>query len=213
MGILLEVNPIKKGDSMRKIFFAMILSFSVISFASMKEIPMKKESGTITWNGKKVTGEHQGNIQISNGLLKFESGELSGGNIEVDMSSITCEDIKDAEYNKKLVNHLKSEDFFSTEKFPKATFEITSVMPAKGATYDVKGNLTIKGITKPLQFKLDRMEEKDKWNFKGKIVFDRTDYDVKFKSKKFFQSLGDKMIYDDVTLMVNVYLPKDALKN
>ena len=198
---------------MKRIILSIFLMASTIGFCATQEVSIGKDNGQITWKGKKVTGEHYGNVQIAKGKLKFEMGELRGGTIEVDMRSLNNQDLTDKEYNAKLVNHLKSEDFFSTEKWPVATFEITSVMPAKGATYDVKGNLTIKGITKPASLKVNRTEENGKFKFKGDLVFDRTNYDIKFKSKKFFASLGDKIIYDDVTLVVDLSLPKDVLKN
>ena len=198
---------------MKKLLLPFLLFISSIGFCSPKEITLNKDNGKLTWNGKKLTGEHFGNVSISSGNLKFESGELKGGVIVVDMKSLNDEDLKDPEYNSKLVNHLKSDDFFSTEKYPTATFEITSVMPSKGATYDVVGNLIIKGIKNPSKLKIKRSEEKDKIYLKGDLVFDRTMYDIKFRSKKFFESLGDKLIYDDVKLSVEVNIPKDLLKN
>jgi polyisoprenoid-binding protein YceI len=213
VGILLENKTLKKGVQMKKILFLIALLISSRGFCVQKEIPLTKENGKIIWNGKKITGEHFGEVQISNGKLKFESGELRGGQVQIDMKSITCEDLKDAEYNKKLVNHLKSDDFFSTEKYPTAIFEISSVKPAKGATYEISGNLDIKGISKPATLKVLRTEENGKFIFKGNLVFDRTQYDIRFRSKRFFESLGDKVIYDDVTLSINLYFPKDLLKN
>ena len=197
----------------KTIFASFLLLIAAQGFCAKKEITINKENGQITWKGKKFTGEHVGKVEIAKGNLKFEMGELRGGTINVDMRSLNNSDITDKEYNAKLVNHLKSEDFFSTEKFPTATFEITSVMPAKGATYDVKGNLTIKGITKPASLKVNRSEEKDSFKYQGDLVFDRTDYNIKFKSKKFFESIGDKVIYDEVSLNIEFNVAKKLLKN
>lgn len=197
----------------KTIFASFLLLIAAQGFCAKKEITINKENGQITWKGKKFTGEHVGKVEIAKGNLKFEMGELRGGTINVDMRSLNNSDITDKEYNAKLVNHLKSEDFFSTEKFPTAKFEITSVMPAKGATYDVKGNLTIKGITKPASLKVNRSEEKDSFKYQGNLVFDRTDYNIKFKSKKFFESIGDKVIYDEVSLNIEFNVAKKLLKN
>ena len=78
-------------------------------------------------------------------------GKIVGGTFVIDMNSITCTDIKDDQYNAKLVGHLKSDDFFGVEKFPTATFEITGASPIADAAagqpnYNVEGNLTIKEI-------------------------------------------------------------------
>jgi polyisoprenoid-binding protein YceI len=197
----------------KTIFASFLLLIAAHGFCAKKEITINKENGQITWKGKKFTGEHFGKVQIDKGYLNFESGELRGGTIEVNMDSLNCVDITDKEYNTKLVNHLKSEDFFSTQKFPTAKFEITSVLPAKGGKYDVKGNLTIKGITKPASLRVNISEEKDSFKYYGDLVFDRTDYDIKFKSKKFFESIGDKVIYDEVSLNIEFNVTKKLLKN
>ena len=197
----------------KMIFASFLLLIAVQGFCAKKEITISKDNGQITWKGKKLTGEHVGKVEIAKGNLKFEMGELRGGTINVDMRPLNNSDITDKEYNAKLVNHLKSEDFFSTEKFPTATFEITSVMPAKGARYDVKGKLTIKGITKPAALKVNRSEDKDSFKYQGDLVFDRTEYDIKFKSKKFFESIGDKVIYDEVSLNIEFNVAKKLLKN
>lgn len=198
---------------MKSLIVLIFLALSSIGFCATKEVTLNKENGKITWKGKKFTGEHFGNVQIDKGSLNFENGELKVGAIEVNMDSMNCLDIEDKDYNAKLVNHLKSDDFFSTQKFPTAKFEITSVLPSKGAKYDVKGNLTIKGITKPATLKVNRSEEKDYFKYYGDLVFDRTDYDIKFKSKKFFESIGDKVIYDEVSLNIEINVDKKLLKN
>ncbi len=198
---------------MKGLIVLIFLALSSIGFCSTKEVTLNKESGKITWKGKKFAGEHFGNVQIDKGNLNFQNGELRGGVIEVNMDSLNCLDIEDKEYNAKLVNHLKSEDFFATQKFPASRFEITSVLPSKGSKYDVKGNLTIKGITKPATLKVNRSEEKESFKYYGDLIFDRTHYDIKFKSKKFFESIGDKVIYDDVSLNIEIYVDKKLLNN
>ncbi|MCU0355469.1 MAG: YceI family protein [Cytophagales bacterium] len=110
------------------------------------------EKSTLTWNGKKVTGEHTGTIKLSNGSLQVNGAKLVGGSFDIDMNSIVCTDITDAEYNTKFIGHMKSEDFFNTAKFPTATFKITKVKAKGGQNYDVTGDLTVKGITKPVTF-------------------------------------------------------------
>ena len=64
-----------------------------------------------TWVGKKVTGQHNGEITITSGTLAVDHGTIKKGSFEFDMNSITCTDLKDAEWNKKLVDHLKNDDF------------------------------------------------------------------------------------------------------
>ena len=166
-------------------------------------------SSKLTWLGKKVTGEHTGNINIANGNLLIAKNKLVGGTFEIDMNSITATDITDAEYNGKFVGHMKSDDFFATAKYPKAAFKITSLAPIKGAkpgeaNYNVTGNLTIKGITNPVTFPATVKVEGNKATAQGTATIDRTKYDIKYGSKSFFESIGDKAINDDFTLNFNV---------
>ncbi len=174
-----------------------------------KTLKVNTSASKLTWLGKKVTGEHTGNINISNGNLLIAKNQLVGGNFEIDMNSMTATDITDAGYNTKFIGHMKSDDFFSTEKHPKANFKITSLAPIKGAkqgeaNYNVTGNLTIKGITNAVTFPATVKVEGNKATANGTATIDRTKYDIKYGSKSFFEGIGDKAIYDDFTLNFNV---------
>lgn len=167
------------------------------------------EKSELKWNGKKVGGEHYGAISLKSGNLTVDKNKVTGGKFVIDMNSITVEDIKDAEYNGKLVGHLKNDDFFSVEKFPTATFEIKSLAPiAKAAAgkpnYKVNGLLTIKGITKPVQFPATITVKNGVATAKADVTVNRAQYDVKYGSETFFGSLGDKAIMDDFTVSFNV---------
>lgn len=122
----------------------------------------------------------------------------------MDMTSLTVEDITDPDMNKKLSDHLKSDDFFSVEKHNKSTFKITDAKTSNGKDYDITGDLTIKGITKPVTFPATVAVNDGKITATGKLTFDRTHYDIKFRSGSYFENLADKMIYDDVELDVKL---------
>lgn len=161
-------------------------------------------ASTSTWIGRKVTGEHTGTIKISEGIIHLHDGRLSGGNFTIDMNSISCTDLTDTKSNQKLVGHLKSDDFFSSEKHPKATFVITRAMPIAAAMYEVTGDLTIKGITKPITFPATVLVEKDKLTASAKITVDRTKYDIRYGSNSFFENLGNKAIDNNFDLNVEL---------
>ncbi len=165
---------------------------------------------TVVWVGKKVTGEHTGNISIKSGSLSVSGASLVGGEVVIDMNTITCTDLKDAEYSGKLVGHLKADDFFGTEANPTSTLKITSVKPIKGAKLGannstVGGTITIKGVSQPVSFPaMVTVGKGGKLAAKGVITVDRTKFGVKYGSKSFFEGLGDKTIYDDFTLSFDV---------
>ncbi len=156
------------------------------------------EKSKLTWIGKKVTGQHTGGINFAEGNLNVNSNKVTGGSFSIDMTSIT-----DIDKNERLVNHLKSDDFFSTEKNPKATFEITAITGNKNQ-YTVRGNLSIKGITNEVEFPATIQMGDNKITAKAKIVVDRTKFDIKFRSGNFFENLGDKVIEDNFELNVEL---------
>jgi len=153
----------------------------------------------IDWVGRKVTGAHHGTIAVKEGELILNDGKLTGGKITVDITSIKILDITDAATNAQFAGHLASADFFATEKYPESTLEITSV----SGNY-VEGNLTIKGITHPVGFDVAVNVNGDHLTATGKLVIDRTKYEMKFRSGNFFKDLGDNLIYNDFELNVNV---------
>jgi polyisoprenoid-binding protein YceI len=159
---------------------------------------------SIDWVGKKVTGSHNGTIAIKEGHFLFDEGRLTGGNFVIDTTSIKIIDITDPATNKQFSDHLASDDFFSSKSYPEAKFEITSV-----SGNHVAGELTIRGITHPLDFDILLRANDDTVNAAGKMIFDRTDYNMKFRSGSFFKNLGDNLIYNDVELSVTVTAKKE----
>jgi polyisoprenoid-binding protein YceI len=171
------------------------------SFAQKTTFEIKPDNTAIDWTGKKVTGEHKGTIQLKKGRVETAGGKLTGGVFEIDMSSIVNTDME-GEWKTKLENHLKSDDFFSTQKFPVATLEITKAELIKERTYNITGKLTIKGITHEISFPATIEIDKNKFAAAADITIDRTLWDIRYGSKKFYEDIGDKMIYDDFYIKV-----------
>ncbi len=163
---------------------------------------------TLAWHGKKVTGEHHGTVDLNKGNLIFNGTKLTGGSIEVDMTSLKNLDLTDEGYNKKLVGHLKSDDFFNVEKYPTATLTLTKVTPKGGNTYDVTADLTIRGKTAPVTFPATVTLDGKTATANATVVVDRSKYEVKYGSNSFFENIGDKMIYDEFDLKVNLVATK-----
>ena len=166
------------------------------------------EKSVMNWNGKKVTGEHSGTVGLQGGTMSVENGKLTGGQFVFDMNSIKNTDLTDAGYNAKFIGHMKSDDFFSTTKHPTSTFTITKVTPKGGNAYDITGNMTIKGITNAVTFPATVKMNGNMIEADGKATLDRTKYDIKYGSKSFFESIGDKAIYDDFTVEMKLVAKK-----
>lgn len=183
--------------------------FSIGAFCAPQTAKLDLSASILNWNGKKVTGEHHGTIQLKSGEVTLENGAVSGGHFVIDMASIKDLDLTDAAYNKKLTTHLKSEDFFDVEKFPTAEFKITSVKALPGAAagkpnFEITGDLTIKGKANPVTFPAVVTSSGSKTQAQGHVVVDRTKWMIKYGSGKFFTGLGNHLIYDEFSLDLNL---------
>lgn len=159
---------------------------------------------TITWEGKKFTGGHNGTVDLTSGTLIFNGKKLTDGGFIANMTTI-----KDADKNGGLEKHLKADDFFGVEKFPAAQFVIKKV-EGNGANVNVTGDLTIKGVTNSVTFPAAITWNADKTvsAVAEKIVIDRTKYGIQFRSKSIFSNIGDNFIYDDFTISVKLVAKK-----
>ncbi|TDN88736.1 polyisoprenoid-binding protein YceI [Salegentibacter sp. 24] len=182
-----------------KVAFVSAMVMSLLSFTTLsaqeKKIDIKDSN--ITWEGEKVTGSHQGTIDLKDGYFLVEDGELKGGEFVMDMSSITATDLQ-GEDKGKLEGHLKSDDFFGVNTYPNSKLVITSVAKKNDGTYGIVADLSIKDHTNEVTFDLDWEEN----SASTELTIDRTKYDVRYGSGSFFDNLGDKTIYDNFELDV-----------
>ncbi|MCH7613523.1 MAG: YceI family protein [Candidatus Marinimicrobia bacterium] len=170
-----------------------------------KTITIDTQNSNLEWVGRKVTGTHNGTIQILKGTVRLKNDILMGGTFILDMTTIVNLDIESEEWSQKLVGHLKSDDFFSVASHPTATLEIAKAQfrrskKATEANYEISGVLTIKGIAKDVSFPARIVRNEHGYEATGKIDLDRTRWDIRYGSGKFFDNLGDKMIHDLFTI-------------
>lgn len=162
------------------------------------------KNSTINWIGRKVTGAHNGSIGIKSGDFALEKGKSVSGKFTIDTRSIRILDIEDAETNMQFANHLASDDFFNSEQFPEAYFEIIHAEPGEENCYYIQANLTIKGITNLVDANLHITAKDDNAVLQTKIVVDRTKFNIKFRSSNFFTNLGDTLIYNNFDLTIHL---------
>jgi len=170
---------------------------------------LQPQLSTLGWEGKAVTHGHNGTMQFASGDLLVNGSQVVGGTVVVDMKTMKATDITDKDNQAKFVGHMSSDDFFGAEKFPTATFKITSVKPIAGAAANadnatITGDMTIKGVTQQVSFPAKVGVKNGVAAATGKMTIDRTKFGLKYGSKTFFDSIGDKAINDTFDLTFNV---------
>ena len=171
-------------------------------------------NSNVIWTAGKVTGEHTGTLMLNEGKVVTKGNGIVSADIRLDMTSITNTDLANEQWNKKLVNHLKSEDFFSVEKHPTSHFAATGFNENSDngeANYSVTGNLTIKGITHEISFPVDVQIDGDRLTANGTAKLDRTKWDIKYRSGSFFKDLGDNLIYDEFEVEFNLVAKTETI--
>ncbi|QHV95290.1 YceI family protein [Spirosoma endbachense] len=187
-----------------------------LSLAKAITYSVDPAQSTISWNAKKVTGEHNGVVKMAKGQLNLEGNKLIGGTFVADMS--TLRDVDKGEtnpFNEKLVNHLRSDDFFAVEKYPTSTFKITSAKPIAGAkpgepNYTIVGELTMKATTKTQTFPATINLSGDVVQATAKFAVNRLDYDIKYRAA-IIGTAADKIIDDTFSLDLKIVATKAPL--
>ena len=172
----------------------LLLLFTASGYA--QSLALDTKSSKVKWTGEEITTkQHYGSLAFKSGRVVLEDNQPQTGTFVVDMTSLRCEDLS-SPYRERLEGHLRSDDFFSIEAHPEAVLELTTTTAKEDGSYNAQGKLTIKDITHPVVFVMTPAE--DHWI--AKLVFDRSKYEVRFRSGSFFENLGDKLIYDDITI-------------
>jgi len=163
-----------------------------------------ESTNLIQWTGRKVGGAHMGTLAISESTVKVEEENVTGQLI-IDMNSIACTDIEAGEDNDNLIGHLRATDFFAIDSIPSASFVITSsIKDEKNENYyTITGDLTIKGITNPIEFPALIITQDGKTLIEASFAFDRTTYGIEYGSKSVIGKLAGKFIYDEIELSLN----------
>ena len=166
---------------------------------------MDNDNSSIKWTGRELsTKSHYGSLQMKNGSLTVNTDGTVNGIIKIDMTTIDCEDLQ-GRSKASLERHLRSDDFFSVESHPIATLTFKSEGGiGAGNKLAFNGDLEIKGISHPISFESEVKNVDPKVSALVDMTFDRSKYNVRFRSGTFFQNLGDKLIYDDIEISVDI---------
>ena len=184
-----------------KFIITITLTLISISFSYSQSLTANKTQSLIRWYGEELTGKtHFGNLSFKEGQIELQDGLIIGGNFVVNMTSLSVEDLSGGA-KARLEGHLRSDDFFSVDKYPEATLKITQKAKVEGDVQKLYGELTIKGIKHAVDFTIILVDKK---TATANLTFDRSKYNVRFRSGSFFENLGDKLILDDIRMEVSL---------
>ncbi len=174
----------------------------------------------LKWTGFKPTSSHYGIVPIGKGTVYVDGDLITGGTVELRMDQLEVHDLE-GQKRTDLENHLKGTEageedhFFNVQKFPTATFTIFKSVKLENdpvGTHEIHGNLTIKGITHPISFKavVDLSSGVAMKAVAEPFVIDRSKWDVRYKSKTFYDNLNDKFILDEVRFELTIGALKEG---
>ncbi|MCU0328926.1 MAG: YceI family protein [Chitinophagales bacterium] len=194
---------------MKKLIVLVFLLYSASSIAQIFKL-LPGES-YIKWSGSALRKEHNGYIEFKDAAWTFANNNWTSGMLEVDMNSITNTDINDTKLNQKLVDHLKSDDFFDTKNFPTAELKIEKSVPIDSSSYQLYGLITIRGITQKIEV-TGHFLRKNKYKFIGSafVKIKRTDFDILYNSD-LVGTIEDKLINNYIILVIklSLFAPKE----
>jgi polyisoprenoid-binding protein YceI len=207
---------IKKIREMKKVSLALgslliaSLVFADVPAENTTVFKVDAEKSKVYWTGKKIGGEHTGTINLRNSTVNVDGTNVLSATINMDMNSIVCTDVTNEGMNKRLVDHLKSDDFFSVDKHAQSVFEATGFKSTGAGNYDVVGKMTIKGITHEISFPVKVDIKNGQLTANGTATLDRTKWEIRFRSGRFFPDLGNNLIHDEFEIKFDLVASASA---
>ncbi|HLO61023.1 MAG TPA: YceI family protein [Bacteroidales bacterium] len=191
-------------------FIVFLLLSGVGTLYSQQAIHIDTADSRIKWTASKPTGEHRGYIKLSNGQLIVSNNKVTGGTFDINMKSIVDSDLSERQSNDKLINDLKSPQFFDASKYPISHFVITGIeslnnkdVEHRKYTHRIEGDLTIRGITKKVSFDASINLLNGKFTASTPaFTINRTKWGINYQSKS--SKTKDEYIYDDITLEIDL---------
>jgi len=193
---------------MKMTFLATVVTavlFSSFTFTNpvLEDKTIDIQKSTVEWKAYKLGGSHYGTVDIETGSVQLTDGVLVGGQFTMDMTSMIVTDISGGG-KESLEEHLRSDHFFNTTEFGTADLKITSVNYNDNGRYTIEADVTIKNTTQAVTFEATGNFEDGNFSASAAIKSDRSKFDVRYGSPSFFDDLGDKVIYDDFDINVNI---------
>ena len=163
-------------------------------------VKLDSENSKVEFTGSKVTGKHDGGFKKVSGTIDLVNRKPEDSSVffEIDTTSVYTDD-------DKLTQHLSSKDFFEVEKFPKATFKSTKIVPDTSKevdVYTVTGDFELHGVTKSITFPATIVVGDDSVFVTADFAINRKDFGIVYAGK------ADDLIRDDVVIRLELKAPR-----
>jgi len=167
------------------------------------------DESRIEWTGRNLLNKHRGWIALKSGYLDFDGTTVTGGEVVICMPEIHCDDLAGTPLHEVLIAHLRSDDFFDTERFPEARvvlrFSPFDPNSPGGQNLRVEAELTLKSVTVPLSFTASAGIDADgRPAAQAAFAIDRTQWGVIYGSGKLFHRLAGHLVNDLIELQVRM---------
>ncbi|MGA7643487.1 MAG: YceI family protein, partial [Syntrophobacteraceae bacterium] len=166
------------------------------------------ERSIIEWTGRNPNTTHYGTLRLLRGDITIRQGKLNG-TFEIDMLSLKNLNLEGSEWQPVLIAHLKSDDFFFAEKFPKARFTIDSTREIGESlsepNFEVEGTLELRGVRNGMKFLATISNLPDgAVTAEAHFDFDRTHWKIIYGSSRYFEHLGMHLVFDPISIGLRI---------
>lgn len=169
-------------------------------------LELSVEKSALRWVGRNLANQHYGKVELKSGTLEINGdGDVTGGQVFVNMQGISCADIQDKTMNKVLIDHLASVDFFNADEHPEASFSLLQTERLIGGApgqpnYRIYGEMTLRGVTRIIEFKAMVNQVPEGISFQAQLDVNRVNFGAVYGSGSLFERLGMHLVNDLVTI-------------
>jgi polyisoprenoid-binding protein YceI len=192
--------------------FAIILLFIALSATAYAQqtyqLDVKKSK--LLWTNQKAMGGHFGYIHFNSGSLNYSAvGAPVNGIFKIDMNSMHSTDHKDQAGNHKVDGMLRNPGFFNVTKYPESVMVIRQVLQLDYAShFKVFGDLTMKGITHPIEFMATIKNDGKTVTAKADVKFDRSKWNIDMQEKPnswdLYSNIKNKVLADEISISLDL---------
>lgn len=198
--------------------FVAVAAVALVTTAAAAAEPVAykfdKAHSVVGFNVRHFFAKVPGKFKEFDGTFMLDPQNLAASSVDVTIQATSVDTD-----NERRDTHLRSPDFFEVEKHPVLTFKSTKVVPGEGSKFKVEGDLTIRGITKPVVLDVEHLGTGEvttggqsmgtRTGFEATTRIDRKDFGIVWNRAL---DQGGAMLSDDVWITLQIEAVKDVPK-